>query len=387
MIFSLDIKTMIFVLLLGHLFTVILITAYSYKHPKNRPIKLFVMSKSLQLIALVLIVLRDLIPYIWSVVISNTLILIGAAIECSALLLLINAFNRLSKKVYVILTITMVIAFYAISIFKDLENLRIAWISLAFVIFSIFPINSFSKIQNSSVLQKTIRILYMFVMLAFLFRALAALLILGSSMTMFSQNVFQTLSFIAMYLELLVGSIGFVLLAKEQIDIELHKMANTDDLTTIYNRRAFITKAIHALATHAKKKLPVSFVLFDIDYFKNINDTLGHDIGDKVLQHIVTIINAELRENSLFGRYGGDEFAILLQSIDETQSNEIIENIRQKVEHYIFPDTDLQCTLSLGVISVIPNTHTNIDILYKLADKALYEAKQQGRNKITRAFL
>jgi len=385
--FSLDIKTMVFVLILGHLFTIILITAYSYKHPENRPIKLFVVSKSFQFIGLILSVSRDSIPYIWSIILSNTLMLVGVALECSALLLLINAFNRFSKKIYIILTISNVSIFYAIAIFKDLEYLRVAWASLSFVIFGIFLIIAFMKIKNSTVLQKTIRNLYIFVILTFLIRALAALFILGSSMTMFSQNFFQTISFTAMYLELLIGSVGFILLAKEQIDIELHKMASTDELTNICNRRAFITNAIHSLSTNTKKKLPISFVIFDIDYFKNINDTLGHSIGDKVLQHIVTIINSELRENALFGRYGGDEFAILLQDIDEARSNEIIENIRKKIEHHIFPDSDLRCTLSLGVISTIPNASTNIDMLYKLADKALYEAKQQGKNRIARAYL
>ena len=378
-----DMRTIIITLVLGNLSTVLLIMAYSFKHKNNISITVFTVAKWLQLVAFSLIGLRAIAPFFITVVVANTFLLLGASLECIALLLIKNAFNKPMKNRFIILTTACIFTFYLSVIFFNLENIRIAIVSLSTVLFVLFPVFYFLKDKNASALQRLIAFLYILVMLALIFRSYTALFT-HTSMTMFSSNLHQTISFLVLFLEMLLGSIGFVLLAKEEIDLELVRMASIDDLTNIYNRRAFISHATNSISLFSKRKEPISFILFDIDYFKEINDTYGHDVGDMVLKKMTTSISSGLRKEDLFGRYGGDEFAILLLGPNEADSNQIVESIQEKMERISFQGLDLRCSLSIGIITVIPDTSTNIDILYKLSDTALYEAKQKGRNRFSR---
>jgi diguanylate cyclase (GGDEF)-like protein len=157
---------------------------------------------------------------------------------------------------------------------------------------------------------------------------------------------------------------------------KLHLIANTDYLTTILNRRAFIQEGKKIVEKAKKNAKPVCIIMMDIDHFKKINDTYGHQEGDIVLQIMVEIVKGELKDNMLFGRLGGEEFAVLAVCGRE-ECIKLAERIRQKVEQ----NKNMPTTLSLGVY--VNNSEVyDISTILKKADEALYEAKRSGRNRV-----
>jgi diguanylate cyclase (GGDEF)-like protein len=159
---------------------------------------------------------------------------------------------------------------------------------------------------------------------------------------------------------------------------------STDSLTGIFNRKA-ILETIHEEFNRAKlRNSPLSFILFDIDHFKKINDTYGHPAGDYVLKETCDLIkNKMIRPTDALGRYGGEEFALLLPGTQSQIAIDVAERIRSKIEQhsFVFEQKQILVTISLGVVA-LDSTSKTPDELIALADKALYDAKNQGRNRV-----
>ena len=160
---------------------------------------------------------------------------------------------------------------------------------------------------------------------------------------------------------------------------KLEILASTDFLTGIHNRRSFflLAKKIFAEEDTTNK---LYAVMIDVDNFKILNDTYGHQIGDEVLKLLTKSISSVLQEDDIFGRLGGEEFAIICK-YDKNNSTDLekIDEIRNLVENLKYDD--IKFTISIGVTSKHENDK-NIDMLLNRADKALYEAKNTGRNKV-----
>jgi len=160
---------------------------------------------------------------------------------------------------------------------------------------------------------------------------------------------------------------------------QLEDKSKTDSLTGAFNRQG-IEEAIRVgLWEWRSQKKPLSLVLIDIDHFKNINDTYGHATGDHVLSALSNIVKQHIRTNDLFARWGGEEFVLLCRDTRIEQANLIAEKIRELIEHFEFKD-NLQVTASFGVATL--NANETLEQLFNHADKALYEAKHQGRNRV-----
>lgn len=159
----------------------------------------------------------------------------------------------------------------------------------------------------------------------------------------------------------------------------IKKMMNSDPLTGISNRRAF-QRALKREISFAKRyELPLSFVMIDIDYFKMINDTYGHKVGDYVLKKFTMIIKNSIRQEDFFARFGGEEFILLLPNTKIDSALEVSERLRQKIEKTRFKGIKEKITASFGITELL-KTDEAIDAL-KRADDALYEAKRNGRNR------
>ncbi|MGC5325022.1 GGDEF domain-containing protein [Brevibacillus sp. SYSU BS000544] len=375
----LDMKTIFITLVVGHLFTVILISAYWRHHQKDTTINTFFIAKCVQAIAWFFLTLRNGIPDVLTISIANSLLFIGASLEIIAVLMLQHAFTVRLKKVYILLTICNIVGFHLILFFYNFESVRIAFASVGVAVLVIIPAWRMVREKTASMLMKIIGYLYLFVIVSLFGRAVVALF-LNQSMGLFTPGIYQTLSFLALYLVMMQGNTGFVLLLKEQVDQELLRLASYDDLTGTLNRRTFIFRAKQCIRENARKQKPVTLLLFDVDYFKKINDTYGHDIGDRVLQSLSEKIIHHLGTENLFGRYGGDEFAILLPGIDEIEATECAEQIRQLAGSLHVQGISVPYTLSLGILTVVPDQQTQLESLYISCDKALYGAKKNGRN-------
>lgn len=169
-----------------------------------------------------------------------------------------------------------------------------------------------------------------------------------------------------------------------QRERNIHHISITDSLTNLYNRRA-ITNCLEAsLEQNADLAFPVSVVLLDVDLFKRINDAHGHAIGDKALQVVAATLQSTLRKADQVGRYGGEEFLIVLSQTELEQAVIIAERCRVAISNaYVSDEHDqrLQVTASFGV-SCSEQCGYQLDKIVRQADKYLYEAKHQGRNQV-----
>lgn len=172
--------------------------------------------------------------------------------------------------------------------------------------------------------------------------------------------------------------------ALSQANQELQKMSQTDALTSLANRRCFDKKFATALEHAIFKQSPIAIIMVDIDYFKNVNDTYGHQAGDECLRQISTTLQKYAKsESDLCARYGGEEFCLVLPDKNTTEAQSIAEAIRLEIEsqkvHY--SDKSLSFTVSLGLHVQIPTPNSHPETLLKIADDALYKAKANGRNR------
>lgn len=164
---------------------------------------------------------------------------------------------------------------------------------------------------------------------------------------------------------------------------KLHILAFTDPLTGLYNRRKFMETLDQEMARANRYDEKLSFIMIDIDHFKNINDTYGHDIGDKALIRFSGIVKASLRETDFAGRLGGEEFGIILPQTNLHQAAIVAERIRARIEAETESKDEgvPQFTASFGIAQFIQDQNSS-SMLTQDADKALYDAKTGGRNRI-----
>ncbi|MBN2440713.1 MAG: sensor domain-containing diguanylate cyclase [Spirochaetales bacterium] len=164
---------------------------------------------------------------------------------------------------------------------------------------------------------------------------------------------------------------------------EVHQLAITDSLTGLYNRRHFFELAEHEFQRARRFRCSLSAIMLDIDFFKKVNDTHGHQIGDKVLLALAECCRESTRRVDVLGRYGGEEFVILLPQADFAATYKIAERLRQSIEKMTI-DTEagpVKVTASFGV-STMEDECSMLETLLKKADSALFKAKRNGRNCI-----
>jgi diguanylate cyclase (GGDEF)-like protein len=173
-------------------------------------------------------------------------------------------------------------------------------------------------------------------------------------------------------------------------NIELKKLALIDKLTDSYNRRGLDEVFKDLILKHINSELnlientDLSIIMSDIDHFKKVNDTYGHDIGDKILSEFTMVLKENVKKKDIISRYGGEEFIIILPNTEITSAFKLAENLRHSIENNKFYN-EIKITSSFGVASLSEIVdYNNIDEcingLTKLADNRLYEAKKNGRN-------
>lgn len=154
--------------------------------------------------------------------------------------------------------------------------------------------------------------------------------------------------------------------------------ANFDTLTNIYNRNAFYHLMQEKIERAQTEKIPLSFTIFDIDHFKQVNDTYGHLQGDAVLKHLAALVKRHIRGSDLFARWGGEEFVLALET-DLEHAKRIVENLRIAIEKESFESVGhITCSFGLTELKEVDT----IQSITNRADEALYEAKHSGRNRV-----
>lgn len=165
---------------------------------------------------------------------------------------------------------------------------------------------------------------------------------------------------------------------KEQAK-QMHYLANTDALTHVANRLKFNAILEHQIALQKRNPQPLSLIFLDIDFFKNINDTFGHERGDEVLVALATLIKENIRESDVVARWGGEEFIIIVNNSSNDEVVELAQKLRRLIEKHPFEKVEhLTCSFGISFFKKSDDMHSFL----QRADKALYKAKELGRNRV-----
>ncbi len=181
----------------------------------------------------------------------------------------------------------------------------------------------------------------------------------------------------------IIAAIGCVILVAERFAAQIGREARSDVLTGLATRRVFDRAIDRAVQRHCEQAAPVSVILFDIDHFKSINDTHGHDVGDIALREVADCARSIVRPSDLLARLGGDEFAILLPDTKLTDATEIARRVLERLRSLSLAggNTPIRLSGSFGVACAEGSAETPQTLL-KRADLALYEVKRRGRNDV-----
>ncbi|WP_305857923.1 GGDEF domain-containing protein [Balneatrix alpica] len=170
----------------------------------------------------------------------------------------------------------------------------------------------------------------------------------------------------------------------KQANAELAWLSQTDPLTRLFNRGYWEDRLVHEFQRFKRTEQPVSLIMFDIDHFKKVNDTYGHPAGDEVIRHVSRILKSCIRTTDIAGRYGGEEFGVILINTDAAGAAYFAERLRKQVEKNpaVHEGTSIPFTISLGAAQACLEMHDYQNWLDR-TDKALYQSKHNGRNQLT----
>lgn len=228
---------------------------------------------------------------------------------------------------------------------------------------------------------------FLTIAVAFVVRSVGALYGAVGIASITTANPLLSATFLFVAVSLMMVCQGLVLMTNERADERNRTLAMQDELTGLSNRR-FIMEALGLqLAQAQRSSKPLTVVMLDVDYFKAINDTYGHLSGDRVLRELAACLKARLRGQDMAGRWGGEEFLVVLPDTDATGARVLAEKLRAAVEQTGFTARDgraIPLTISVGFHTLLPEwlNEADLDALISSADQALYQAKQKGRNRV-----
>ena len=201
-------------------------------------------------------------------------------------------------------------------------------------------------------------------------------------MGVFVTTAVQTLYIASLSFGLLLLSIGGILMASERLHLELELLASKDSLTGAFTRRALFELGDNEVARANRQTTPLCVLMLDLDHFKAVNDNYGHLVGDQVLGNFAQRVQDVLRRPAVLGRYGGEEFLVLLPDTQRDEALRVAERIRASKTS--LPQVP-ECTVSIGLASFVHGGQDSLRDLISRADAALYRAKELGRNRVEEA--
>ena len=218
-------------------------------------------------------------------------------------------------------------------------------------------------------------------------RALVAISTHSEATNILQSSALQTLTFLATFSVVLVSSVGFVFMSRDRADENNRVLAALDPLTGVANRRSLIAALDRDVARAQRMREPMALMMVDIDHFKDVNDRYGHPAGDRVLCSVVNVLRQRVRAQDLVGRYGGEEFMVLLPDTGLVGAQQLARALCKAVEESRcpadgVPGPGIAVTVSIGVFGGRLESGDSWDMLIAAADRALYQAKNNGRNRV-----
>lgn len=376
---NVDIRTLMFLLSLGNLSAAGLLLLYLGRL-RDAPDSVFALAKLQQGLGWPLLALRGAVPDILSFGLGNALLLTGFWLEAACVRAL-DTPDRLWPPAWKAQLAALAACLVAGAALPQ-ANLRLALISAAAACcFALTGLRLLrGQAQDSSLLRRILGAMYLLLCAATVWRGLVALA--AQEMTLFSMGIPCLMVYPPLYLLLFGGNFGLLLVFKERDDQTLRQMAVHDELTGAPNRRALMTMAARLTAKAHREGTPLAVLMLDIDRFKLVNDRLGHVAGDAVLRELTRVIAASLRTYDIYGRYGGEEFVVLLPGLGLAEALSAAERIRAAAERSRPPQHEAaHYTVSIGVAWTVPQG-PDLEPLLRASDMAMYRAKELGRNRV-----
>lgn len=383
MIEGLDIRTLALTSLLLGLFLGVGSLVFARIHSSFHGFKTLGYSYFLIAFGFVLLGLRQFIPEFFSIILANLAVVAGFCLLIIGVLSFLKNQTQTFQKISLVLLFTMAVLFVYYTYFQESINTRIFIISAIITGLSIFV--GFRVMSNSN--KGRLAFSY-FLGASFLYCAFIFILRMHSAYTepqledFMKAGVVHAFSLIALQLVTITSCFSLTISASQQLAQKLEIQATIDSLTNVYNRRAFDEFANKSVLRAQREKTPISIIIMDIDLFKQVNDTYGHQTGDKVLQEFSSRLISSLRQYDILARYGGEEFTLLLPDTKANTAMVIAEKLRNTIAQPVFcldNGEELSVTASFGV-ATNQGEHIDWQQLISLADQALYQAKENGRN-------
>jgi diguanylate cyclase (GGDEF)-like protein len=326
--------------------------------------------------------LRSMLPDLMLLPLGNTLVVAGYVMQYIAVMRYLERPYR-KGPLWALLAVVYASTFWFTAVEDSFPARTAAFGGVCASVLCVVAFELLRGASQRSVATRFTAFVVIAIALVMLARTVYTLSLGREARTLFSGDPMQ-FAFVASYVALGIGSaFGFMLMIAEKLRSELARLATLDPLTGVYNRRTFGDLAGREISRASRLGTELAVVMIDIDHFKSVNDRFGHAAGDEVLREFVTIARRGLRRPDLIGRYGGEEFCILLPDTSRLEAVHVAQRLRATVEHaeVLVHGAATRFTVSVG-IAHSDRTGLELDALLREADLALYRAKALGRNQV-----
>lgn len=380
-----DTYTIYFLTFLGNFVMFLMLIIFAKTTGFEGLMRYYIYGKLLQTIGAAVSFFRGLIPVDLSIIMGNCFIFLGIALEIYCIVHVDRVPLKRTAKRWLRVVVAIMLGFTLLYLAGANMGVRVFVCAIILAAYSLAAAAGLFCRSDATNLRK-IMALFFTILAAFqIIRALDAWP-RGASYTLFKASSLQTVSFISIYIHMLVSTMAYLLMSREVIDLKLKEAATKDYLTGIYNRMQFIQLSEKLLSLMIRQQKPATIFMIDFDHFKVINDTYGHTVGDSVLAHFSRETQSIIRNEDLFGRYGGEEFIIFAPNTTTEAALIIGQKIKSKLELSSANSATIpKYTISIGTATMVPAALTDMDKLIKRADQALLQAKRNGRNQIVQS--
>jgi diguanylate cyclase (GGDEF)-like protein len=326
---------------------------------------------------------RDYIPDFFAITLSNTLVILSVALYYQAL--------RERKGIKSVdyrpfgLVFLVFLGFIYFTHISPQTTLRLVIVSLGGAVLSFLCTRTILKDSTEALSFSywLTAVTFGLVGVLSIIRAAAVVLSEPTNYVPFGQSPTQNVTYLLSYIMVTTVTCGFLLMCSVKFHAELQHLATRDSLTGILNRGTIELLIQKEFSRARRTTSELSILMLDLDHFKLINDEHGHIVGDDVLRGFIREVSPSLRFGDLIGRYGGEEFIVVLPNTGVDEAVSVAERVRQKVEQTCLTEEQesLLCTTSVGLAVLQEDDLDHVALLHR-ADQALYRAKREGRNRI-----
>lgn len=380
---SLDVKTVIFLSSIAAIVMGISILGTAQNYPHIKGVTKWAWGCAVQSLAWILIFLRGSISEFFSVIVAYTLLLLSMTFFYHAL----TSFKgkKFSSHIFypLIALSSLLLSFFTYVYYQSLMRTLVIAVLGSILSFLCSYLLLRKKGETPKISERIMGLGFFVIGMSPIITVLSIVVNIYKIDLFFPNSIIQNLNFAFIFIAILILTSSFMLMINDKFMGEILRLATMDSLTGIYNRAAIEQLILKEIDRSKRYNLPMSLLLLDLDHFKKINDTYGHQVGDHTLQKLVETVSQVLRDHDLFGRFGGEEFTILLPETDLVNGHIVAERIRNIVDKTPIKtgSKSFGLTISIGLATL---NHQDDDFaeLFRRADMGLYKAKQSGRNRV-----